>query len=59
MVWWSCDVAGQHRGLWFHTIGQRKGIVYVKLAIFTGHSPVFFIVYPLSIMCYSIPLTFF
>lgn len=22
-------VVGQHRGLWFHTIGQRKGIVYV------------------------------
>lgn len=29
VLWWVCDVAGQHRGLWFHTIGQRKGIVYV------------------------------
>lgn len=33
------EVIGRHNGLWYHTVGQRKGIGKVMLPIATAHGP--------------------
>ena len=35
----SGDVIGRHNGLWYHTVGQRKGIGPVLFPIATAHGP--------------------
>jgi tRNA (5-methylaminomethyl-2-thiouridylate)-methyltransferase len=33
------DIIGRHNGLWYHTVGQRKGIGKVMFPLATAHGP--------------------